>query len=92
MIKFRNKKVINILKSHGVKKAAVFGSFARGEEKKASDIDFLVELKPGRTLFDLGGLKVELEETLGRKVDLVEYSMLHPIIKEKVLKEKISFL
>ena len=81
---------MEIFKEYGVTKAAVFGSFARGEEKKSSDIDLLIKMEDGRTLFDLGGLKVDLEELFGRKVDLVEYEALHPLLKDQILKDQVS--
>ncbi len=86
------KKIIPILKRQGVLKAAVFGSFARGEERKNSDMDILVKLKKNKTLLDLIGLQLELEGRLGRKVDVVEYGALHPLIKDSVLKEQIKIL
>lgn len=85
-------KIISILKRHGVKRAAIFGSFVKGEAKKDSDIDILIEFKRGKTLFDLAGLKIELEEALGKKVDLVEYSTLHPLLKDKILEEQAPIL
>jgi len=69
----------------------VFGSVARGgEADERSDIDFLVELEPGRSLFDLGGLQYELEEILGCRVDVVTERGLKKRIRERVLKEAIS--
>ncbi len=78
-----------IFKEYGVKKAAVFGSVARGEAKKSSDIDILVELESGRTLFDLGGLKVDLEKVFGKKIDLVEYGAIRPLFRKQILKDQI---
>jgi len=86
------KKIIPILKRYGVKKAAIFGSFVRGETKKSSDIDILVEFEKNISLLDFVGLKLEIEETLGRKVDLVEYNTLKPFIREKVLEEQLAIL
>jgi len=60
-----------LLRQYGVVKASVFGSYARGEAKPASDLDLLVQLAPGRSYFDLGGLQYELEERLPGGVDLV---------------------
>ncbi len=85
-------KVIPILKRYGVEKAGIFGSVARGEDKMESDIDILVEIKSRMSLLDFAGLKVEIEEALGRKVDLGEYSTIKPIIKEQVLKEEVGIL
>ena len=61
------KQIMPILKRQGVIKAALFGSIARGEMKKNSDIDILVKLKKGKSLFDFVELKLELEEKLGKK-------------------------
>lgn len=81
-------KIITILKANDVKKAAIFGSFARGEATKSSDVDILIEFKGKKSLFDLAGLKIELEEAIGRKVDVVTYKSLHPLLKEKILSEQ----
>ncbi len=87
----KNREKLNaIFAEYGVKKAAVFGSVARGEQTKKSDIDFLIELEDGRTLFDLGGLKVDLEKILNKKVDLVEYGAIRPLFKKQILKDEIS--
>ncbi len=85
-------KIIEILKKNHVKKAALFGSFARGEATKKSDIDLLIEFKGKKSLFDLVGLKLELEETIGRKVDVVTYKSLHPRLKDRILSEQIILL
>ncbi len=81
-------KIIPILKRQGVLKAAIFGSFARGEETKNSDVDLLVKMPKSKTFLDMAGLKVELEDKLGREVDLVEYDAIRPLIKERVLRDK----
>lgn len=86
------KQILPILKRQKVIKAAVFGSVARNEAKKGSDVDLLVKLPKRFSLFDVVGLKLELEEKLSRKVDLVEYEALHPLLKEKILKEQILIL
>ena len=81
-------KIIPIFKKYDVKRASIFGSFVRGEEKEDSDIDILVEFKGEKSLLDLAGLKIELEEKLGRKVDVLTYNSLHPLLKDKILKEQ----
>jgi len=81
-------KIIPILERYEVKKAAVFGSFVRGEQKEDSDIDLLIEFKGNKSLLDLAGLKIELEETLNRKVDVLTYNSLHPLLKDRILKEQ----
>ncbi|MEK7173154.1 MAG: nucleotidyltransferase family protein [Patescibacteria group bacterium] len=85
-------KIIPILKKQGVKKAALFGSQARGDARKNSDVDLLVKLPKRFGLFEMGGLKIDLEEALNKKVDLVEYSVIHPLLKKQILKEQIAIL
>ncbi len=68
----------------------IFGSVARGEADSESDIDFLVNMEPGRSLLDLCGLLIDLEELLGRKVDVVTEKGLRDRIRERVLKEAIA--
>jgi len=82
------KQIVPILKRQGVSKAALFGSAARGDARKDSDIDLLIRLKGKKTLFDIVGLKLELEKKLDRKVDLVEYSAIHPLLRNKILNEQ----
>lgn len=82
------KQIVPILKRQGVTKAALFGSIVRGEAKKKSDIDILVNLRRDKTLLDLVGLKLELEEKLGRKVDVLTYDGIHPLLKDKILSEQ----
>ena len=81
-------RIIPVLKRHDVKKASIFGSYARGEEKENSDIDILVEFNGEKSLLDLSGLKIELEETLNRKVDILTYNSLHPLLKKRILEEQ----
>ena len=85
---FIKKKIIPILKREGVEKAAIFGSFARGEATKKSDIDLLVKLNRSKTLLDFSGLKIELEKKLGRKVDLVSYGGISHLLKRIILGEQ----
>jgi len=81
-------KILPILERYEIKRAAVFGSFIRGEQKENSDIDILVEFKGAKSLLDLAGLKIDLEETLNRKVDVLTYKSLHPLLKDRILKEQ----
>ena len=73
-------------------KAGIFGSLAKGSFKKSSDIDILIKFKGQRSLFDLARLELELEEKLGRRVDVLTYRSLHPLIKKEVLKEEVKIL
>lgn len=87
------KKILPILKKHAVKRAAIFGSFARGEAKAKSDIDLLIEYQgKDKSLFDLVDLKSDLEKTLSRKVDLVTYSSIYWRIRDRVLAEQVVIL
>ncbi len=86
-------KVIKILKKNRVVRAGIFGSYARGEEKKNSDIDILVKIDDEKmSLLDFIILNRKLEKILGRKVDLVEYGVIKPLIKEQVLNEEIRII
>lgn len=85
-------KLIPVLKQQGVRRAAIFGSFARGEETPESDVDLLVELDEGKSLLDLVRLKISLEETLGRRVDVTTPRSLHPKIREQALKDAVAVL
>lgn len=85
-------KILSILKRYKVKRAGIFGSVVRGEENKESDLDILVEIVDRMSLLDFAGLKLELEEALGQRVDLGEYSTIKPMIKEQILSEEVSIL
>jgi len=81
--------VLRIAGKYGARRVRIFGSVARGEADSQSDIDFLVDLDPGRSLFDLGGLQFELEALLGCPVDVVTERGLKPRIRERVLREAV---
>lgn len=81
-----------ILRAHGIIHASIFGSFARGEQTPASDLDLLIEPPPGATLLDLARLELALEDALGRHVDLVTLDELHPTIREQVMRERETLL
>lgn len=83
------KVIVPLLKKNGVVKAGIFGSFARGEEKKRSDIDILVKFKGRKSLFDLARIELNLEKKVRRKVDLLTYNSIHPLLKERILKEEV---
>ena len=84
-------RIIKVLKKNKIKKAGIFGSYARGKQKKNSDIDILIEPAKGMGL-EFVGIKLELENELKRKIDLVTYKGIHPLIKKKVLKEEIRII
>jgi len=86
------KELIKILKKNDVEKAGLFGSYARGDAREDSDIDILIKFRGRKSLLDLAGLKIELEEKLIKKVDVITYDSIHPLIKENILKEQVRVL
>lgn len=85
-------KILPVLKKAGVKKAQLFGSFARGEAKKNSDIDILVQMKPSSSLFDLVDLEQQLEKKLDKKIDLLTFRSVHPSLKKYIEPDAIDIL
>lgn len=85
-------KVVGLMRQRGVVRASVFGSTARGEASPTSDVDFLVEFEPGRSLLDLSGLRLDLEEALGCEVDIATRNSLHPKLRDRVLGELVPLL
>ena len=90
ILKSRRDDILRVAAAHGARNLRVFGSVARGEADESSDVDFIVELEPGRTLFDLGGLLMDLRELLNRDVDVVTEAGLKARIRERVLREARS--
>jgi predicted nucleotidyltransferase len=82
-------RILQTAAQHGAHRIRVFGSVARRQDDANSDIDFLVEMEPGRSLFDLGGLLMDLEQLLNTKVDVVTERGLKERIRERVLNEAI---
>ena len=85
-------KALEILQKNGIKRAAFFGSIVRGEMTDESDIDILVEFEGRKSLLDLAGLKLDLEDALQRRVDLLTYRSLHPMLKDRILAEQVPIL
>jgi len=85
-------KIMPILKGYKVTKAGIFGSYARGEQKKKSDVDILIKIHDDASLLTLIGLKLDLQEAIKRKVDLVEYETIRKELKEKILNDEIRIL
>ncbi len=81
-----------ILKRNKIVRAGIFGSYARGEQTKKSDIDLLIKFKGKKTLLGLVKLKQELEDTVKKKVDLVTYRSVHPLLKKEILNEEVRIL
>jgi predicted nucleotidyltransferase len=90
LLKNKRKDILRIASKYGARNVRIFGSLARGEEREDSDIDFLVDLEPGRSLFDLGGLLMDLQNFLAQKVDVVTEKGLRPRIRDRVLKEALT--
>jgi len=87
------RKIVKILKKNNVVRAGIFGSYARGEQKENSDIDILVEINnPKMSLLGFIAMKHTVEDAIGKKVDLVEYSVIKPRIKERILNEEVRII
>ena len=85
-------KLLPVLKEAGVTKSSLFGSYIRGDYRKDSDVDILVELPKGNSLLDLVRLEKKLENALGKKVDLLTYNSVHPLLKDDIDKKKLQML
>ncbi len=87
-----NDKIVNYLKRFNPRRIGIFGSYARNEDTPQSDIDLLVDFSEQVTLFDLGGMKVELSEMLKRPIDIVTERGINTRIKEHIYRDlKIIF-
>ncbi len=80
------KQIVPTLKRGGAVKIAIFGSFASGKEKKTSDVDVLVKFSKDVGLFALSGMKIKLENKVGRKVDLLTYEGINPRLRNIIIK------
>ena len=85
-------KAIPILKAAGIKRSSLFGSYVRGDQNEKSDIDILVEYPERTSLFDIGELKQNLEDVLGRPVDLVGFKTIKPRLKQHILLNQLPIL
>jgi len=79
--------ILRLAARHGVKNVRIFGSVARGEADEQSDVDLLVDMEPDRSLLDLGGFQVEVQELLGCKVDVLTEGGIYWLLKRRILKE-----
>jgi hypothetical protein len=86
----RREQILNLAAKRGARNVRVFGSVARGDNRSDSDVDFLVDMEPGRTLFDLSGLLLDLESTLDTSVHVVTERGLRPRIRERVMAEAVT--
>jgi len=85
----RRDEIIAIAKRYGASDIRIFGSVARGDATENSDVDFIVRFEPGRSLFDHGGLVMDLRELLGMKVDVIDEDAMRPRFRENVTKEVV---
>jgi predicted nucleotidyltransferase len=83
-------RIVALARERGAHNVRVFGSIARGEERPDSDIDFLVDFEPGRSLLDLTGLWLDLEGALGCKVDVISSRGLKPRLASEVMRDAVS--
>lgn len=90
LIAEKRPEILRLARLYGAKNVRVFGSVARGEDDADSDIDFLVEMEPGRSLLDLGGFLMSLQELLERPVDVVTEDGLKSRIRQRVLEEAVA--
>lgn len=89
IVEQKRQDILRIASRHGARNIRIFGSVARGEAKEGSDVDFLVDLEPGRSLLDHAALLLDLEQLLGCKVDVVTVRGIRPRIREQVLREAV---
>jgi uncharacterized protein len=90
LVRRKRTAILRIARKHGARSIRVFGSAARGEATQESDIDFLVEMEPGRGLFAQAAMLLELQDLLGRDVDVVTVDGLRERIRERVLDEAMA--
>ena len=89
-LKQKRAEIISITEQYGGRKVRVFGSLARGDSGMDSDVDFLIELAPERSLLDIVAIKQDLEDLLQRKVDVVTESAVSPYIRREIIRQAIS--
>ena len=90
LLQTKRKKILQIAARHGARKVRVFGSVARGESRRGSDIDFLVEMEEGRSLLDHAALILDLERLLKWPVDVASERGLRPPVRKEILKDAIA--
>jgi len=89
LLREKREDILRLAKEYGAYNVRIFGSVARGEADEKSDIDFLVDMEKGRSLLDMGGLLMDLQDLLGHDVDVVTERGLRERIKERVLKDAV---
>ena len=86
----RRADVLRIAAAHGARNVRVFGSLARGDGGPGSDLDILISLEPRRSLLDIVAIKQDLEDLLGRKVDVVTEAAINPYIRDQIMKDAVG--
>lgn len=89
VVRARRQEILAVARNHGARSVRLFGSVARGTARPDSDVDLLVEMEPGRSIFDLIALEQDLAELLGRPVQVVSAAGLKPRVMERVLSEAV---
>jgi predicted nucleotidyltransferase len=84
------REILALAASHGARNVRVFGSIARGDVHEESDVDFLVDIEPGRSLLDVIALEQDLKQLLGRKVEVLTEEGLSPYLQQRILAEAAS--
>lgn len=90
LVEAHRQEILAAARKRGAERIRVFGSMATDHAKPSSDVDFLVEMQKGKSAFELGGLLKDLEDILGRQVDITTPNALHPTIREKILREAVD--
>ena len=90
LVRERRAEILRIAKEHGATRVRLFGSVARGTAHPDSDVDLLIDLEPGRALFDLAAVKLDLEDLLGRHVDVLTEASISKYIRDEVVREAVA--
>lgn len=85
LIESHRQQILDLAMRRGAQRIRLFGSMARGDAKATSDVDFLVEMQSDKSAFALGGLLMDLQDLLGRRVDVVTPNALHPALRDEIL-------
>jgi len=90
LLRNRRAELLAVAASYGARAVRVFGSVARGDSDDRSDVDFLVDFEPGRSLFDQADLLIAFEDLLGTKVDVATEAALRPRVRDRVLRDAVA--
>ena len=90
LIEANRQAILEIAEKHGLANVRVFGSMARGDANDSSDVDLLVSAGPKTSGLDLGGLLMDVQDLLSRKVDVVVDRSIHPLLRDRILSEAVA--